>query len=215
MKTILFIHGGKVNGEVPTQRFKFRLEWAIQYAKEHTSDEIIFFVSGRWGIVTDNFLRTEAEIGKEIILTSIPGATVIKEDISVELIGNYAFSAPLLARLSPDKVIIVTSDVLKERVEQVSQKLFADSFPYEYQLLHDELSNNEVILDKEVNARALFDKLFAGIAGGDHAAARDILLYKTPYYFKGIIDDKAFFDEYWPGGFDHYLEGIATRNSKG
>ena len=215
MKTILFIHGGKVENNVPSQRFRLRLDWAIQYAQDHENDEVIFFVSGRWGRVTDNFLKTEAEIGKEIIQENISDAAVIKEDVSVELIGNYAFSAPLLEQLKPDKVIIITSDILKRRVERLSEKIFASKFFYENQLLHDELSDNQILLDKEMNALALFEKLTANVADGDDAAVRDILLYKTPYYFKGIIDDKDFFDTYWPGGFDHYLHGMATRNSKG
>lgn len=215
MKTTLFINGGKVEQETPSQRFKLRLEWAIDYYRKHSeTEDIIFLVSGRWGRVTDNFIKTEAEIGREIILQEIPKARVIKEDISVELIGNYAFSKPLIKALQSDKVIVITSDSLQKRVEYITKKIFADDFAYEYQFLQDEMSDNQVLLDKDAQALTLFKKLFAEVEDGDDKTFREILLYKTPYYFKGIIDDKSFFDTYWEGGFDNYLKGINTRNYK-
>lgn len=214
MRTLLFINGGKVEREAPSQRFRLRLDWAINYYREHhKTEDIVFLVSGRWGNVTDTFSLTEAEVGKRYILHELPEASVIKEDISVELVGNYAFSKPLIKALTPDKVIICTSDVLRKRVEYITQRIFSDEFSYEYNFLQDELSGNEVLLAKDLQALALFKKLFADVREGDDSGIRNILLYKTPYYFKRIIDDKTFFDTYWEGGFENYLNGIRLRNS--
>lgn len=215
MKIVLFINGGKVSGENPSQRFRLRLEWAINYYRQnYKAQEIIFFVSGRWGRVTDNFLKTEAEVGKQFIVHELPGVTVLKEDISVELIGNFAFSKPLLHALKPDKIIVITSDILQKRVEYITKRVFAEAFAYEYHFIKDELSNNVILQDKEAKALTLFDKLFADVRDGDDQAFRELLLYKTPYYFKGIIDDETFFETYWQGGFASYIEGITARNNK-
>jgi hypothetical protein len=215
MKTILFINGGKVENETPSQRFRLRLEWAIKYFRQnHETQDITFFISGRWGRVTDNFLMTEAEVGKQFILRELPDAKIIKEDISVELIGNYAFSKPLIKASRPDKVIVITSDVLRKRVEHITKRIFAEDFVYEYHFIQDELSDNTALLNKDIKAVALFDKLFSEVSDGDDQSVREILLYKTPYYFKGIIDDKAFFETYWEGGFESYIEGISIRNNK-
>ncbi|HEX6462732.1 MAG TPA: ElyC/SanA/YdcF family protein [Candidatus Saccharimonadales bacterium] len=215
MKTILFINGGKVEKELPSQRFRLRLEWAIEYFRQnHKTQDITFFISGRWGRVTENFLMTEAEVGKQFILQELPDAKVIKEDISVELIGNYAFSKPLIKALTPDNVIIITSDILKKRVKHITKRVFAEEFAYEYHFIQDELSGNAALLEKDAKALNFFRKLFSEVSSGNDHAVREILFYKTPYYFKGIVDDKAFFETYWEGGFASYIEGITIRNNK-
>lgn len=50
------------------------------------------------------------------------------------------------------------------------------------------------------------------VPDGDDRSARDVILYQTPYYFKGFIDDKTFFDKYWSGGYKHFIEGVKARN---
>ena len=215
MTTVLFIHGGKVTDETPSQRFALRLDKAIEYYQAHrTTEEIIFLISGRWGRVTDDFMFTEAEVGKRYLLARLPEAKVLKEDISVEIVGNYAFSKPLIAHVGADKVVVYTSEVLDKRVRYLVKRIFADAFSCTFDLIEDELSGNTVLQDKEVNAMKLLEKLFADVSDGDDAGFREKILYSTPWYFKGVIDDKTFFDTYWEGGFEHYLHGIATRNEK-
>lgn len=214
MKTVLLIHGGKVTEGSPSLRFRLRLDAAIEYCRQNGSTEdITFLISGRWSRVTDNFLMTEAEVGKQYILHRLPEAKIVKEDVSVELLGNYAFSAPLIAAIQPDLVVIFTSEILEARVNYLAKRIFADKFTYRFHLLEDEMSHNDVLKNKEVQAMGLLKKLSANITDGDDAAFREKLLYETPYYFKGIINDRFFFDTYWEGGFDHYLHGIAVRNN--
>jgi len=52
----------------------------------------------------------------------------------------------------------------------------------------------------------MFKKLFKNVTDGDDLEARQILLYKTPFYYKGIINDKDFFDKNWPGGFNDFID---------
>lgn len=206
MKTVLLIHGGKVLDDQPTAHFLVRTQAALDYyAAHHEHEEIIFLVSGRWLSVTEPFTLTEAEIGKQYILERVPDAVVIKEDISVELVGNYAFSKPLITVLKPDKTIIFTTEVLKDRSELISRTVFADDLPYEIVYLPDTVTDRPSTAIRETQAVNLFKHLFAGVADGDDTVIRDKLLYHTPYYFKGLIDDKTFFDRYWDGGFDAYL----------
>lgn len=215
MKTVIFILGGKTDDEVPRERFRLRLEWAVNYYHEHHEQEdIVFLVSGRFGNVNENAPITEAEVGKRYIIDQIPEAKVIKEDISVDMIGNFAFSKPLIQSYNPDKVIITTSSLFADRIEYLSKKIFADKFDYIFEGIGNELTDDSVLIDKETSALKLLEKLTADVTDGDDQAVREILLYKTPYYFKGIVDDKTFFDTYWEGGFDKFLKGIKARNSK-
>jgi hypothetical protein len=215
MTTVLLIPGGKSVDEKPIARFLLSLNAAIDYYLSNKSkDNIIFLVSGRWVSVTETFSITEAEIGKRFIHESIPNAEVVKEDISVELIGNYAFSKPLICGLKPDKVIVFTSELLHKRSILIAKRIFADSFPYEIQIITNAQSDNAILVDKEKQAMKLFRKLFINALDGDDAAFREILLYSTPYYFKGVIDDKSFFDAYWGGGFDNFINGINERRKK-
>lgn len=215
MKTVIFILGGKTDNEIPRERFRLRLEWAINYYHEHHEQEdIVFLVSGRFGNVNENAPITEAEVGKQYITERIPEATVIKEDISVDMIGNFAFSKPLIAAQHPDKVIITTSSLFTDRIAYLADKIFSDTFAHTFQGIDDELAGDEALIQKEVSALALLKKLTSNVEDGDDAAVREILLYKTPYYFKGIVDDKTFFDEYWEGGFESFLKGLTVRNSK-
>ncbi|MFZ1250081.1 MAG: YdcF family protein [Candidatus Microsaccharimonas sp.] len=213
MKITLFVHGAKVVDNLPSNRFALRLDKAIEYYKNHQNDDITFFVSGRWGRSEDSFLLTEAEVGKRYIQERIPGARVLKEDISVELIGNYAFSKPLLTVTKPDVIIIYTSDINKERATIVSKRIFANDLKYSFEFLDDELSNNDIIADKELRAIELFNSLMADIKDGEDSAFRNRLLYLTPYYFKGVIDDKTFFDTYWRGGFKVFSEALSVRHN--
>lgn len=216
MKTVLFVHGGKVAGEAPAAHFLQRLEAAAEYYRQHQGEEdIIFLVSGRWTSVTETFTLTEAEIGKRWILGHYPAASVIKEDISVELIGNIAFSKPLIGALQADQTVIFTSDHVLPRLRAITQKILADDCNYELVTITHDLSDNVDIVEREARATQLFEVLFTGIAPGDDVAIRDRLLYSTPYYFKGIIDDKVFFDQYWQGGFEHHAKSRALRNQLG
>lgn len=215
MKTVIFILGGKTDGDVPRERFALRLDWALRYHREHRgSEDITFLVSGRCGNVNDGTSITEAEVGKRHIVQSIPNARVIKEDISVDMIGNFAFSKPLIRALNPDQVIITTSSLFADRVRYLADKVFSRAFHYTFQGIDDELTGDEALIKKETYALKLLRKLIEGVDDGDDAAIREILLYKTPYYFKCAIDDKTFFDTYWEGGFDHFLSGLRVRNSK-
>ena len=215
MTIVLLIPGGKSVDEKPIARFLLSLNAAIDYYKSNKSnDNIIFLVSGRWVSVTETFSTTEAEIGKRFILQSIPNAEVVKEDISVELIGNYAFSKPLISALNPDNVIVFTSELLHRRSTLIAKRIFSDSFPYELRIITNAQSNNAILVDKETQAMKLFQKLFKDASDGDDAAYREILLYSTPYYFKGFIEDKSFFDKYWGGGFDNFINGINERRKK-
>ena len=215
MTTVLLIPGGKSVDEKPIARFLLSLNAAIDYYNSNSSKEnIIFLVSGRWVSVTETFSMTEAEIGKRFILQSIPNAEIVKEDISVELIGNYAFSKPLISALNPDNVIVFTSELLFERSTLIAKRIFSDSFPYELRIITNAQSNNTILVDKETQAMKLFQKLFKDASDGDDAVFREILLYSTPYYFKGVIEDKSFFDKYWGGGFDNFINGINERRKK-
>lgn len=214
MKTILFVHGGKVEGRTPIAHFLLRLQAAVDYYEQHSSEQdIIFFVSGRWTNVTDDFDITEAEVGKRWIKERLPNATIATEDISVELIGNFAFSKPLLAALSPDNVVVFTSELLLPRVRAITKRIIAEAFPYDIQCITNDLSDNSALVEREVSATNLFVRAFHGVVDGDDAGFRNVLLYATPYYFKGFIDDKTFFDEYWDGGFERYLDGRAVRKT--
>lgn len=214
VRTVLLIHGGKVTEGSPSLRFRLRLDAALEYYRQkEAAEDVIFLVSGRWSRVTDNFLMTEAEVGKQYILQRLPEATVVKEDVSVELLGNYAFSAPLIASLNPGQVIIFTSEILEARVSYLAKRIFANKFTYRFHFLEDEMSHNSILKDKETQAIGLLKKLSADITDGDDAAFREKLLYNTPYYFKGIINDQAFFDTYWEGGFGNYIHGITVRNN--
>lgn len=213
MRTLLFVHGGVVSGDQPVAHFLLRLQAAVEYYKNHRSNEdITFLVSGRWTSVTEPFVLTEAEVGKRWILERISAAVVIKEDISVELIGNYAFSKPLIAAMKPDKAVIFSSLLLQPRNMIIAGRVFGNAIYHEIQLITDDKSDNTVLLERELHAVTLFQNLFGSIPNGDDAAFRDTLLYKTPYYFKNLIDDKTYFDTYWEGGFDHYLNSRAVRS---
>lgn len=213
MKTVLFVHGGKVVDDAPTAHFLLRLKAALEYYHaRHNHEDIVFFVSGRWTNVIDNFPISEAEVGKQYILQAVPEATVMKEDISGELIGNYAFSKPLIAALQPDSVVIFTSDLLQPRTQLIMERIFAHTFPYSFHFIHDELSANPIMTEREVDATGLFKNLFKDVADGDDVVFREKLLYETPYYFKGIIDEKSFFDTYWRGGFERFLNSRAVRH---
>ena len=127
-------------------------------------------------------------------------------------IGYYAFSKPLIQALEPSKVVIFSAEFMLNRNQTVARKIFANDIPYEHIVITHDWSDNAALVNKELLAAKLFDNLSSDIEDGDDSAIRDKLLYATPYYFKGIIKDKDFFDTYWEGGFDQYLGALEVRN---
>jgi len=214
MDLLIWVLGGKVNGDVPSDRFRIRLDKAMEiYSKSKVRDKVIL-ISGRWENATGQYLKTEAQVGLEYIKAKIEKAMILKEEISLETMGNFAFSKRIMMNLRPRKVIGIASSVGKERIEFLSRKVFGNDLVVEFEFTKDEFYGEEFMTRKERAVVDLMQKLLGKIKDGDDSAIRDELLYGTPYYVKGIIDDKVYFDKYWEGGYEVFLEGIGKRNAK-
>jgi len=212
--TVIFIPTASVIGDQPSEWLKLRLDTAIKYYQDHIAENCPFVVAGRWNNVIDSYELTEAEVCKRYIISKLPDATVIKEDIAVETGGGFAFAKPLIAHFNPNKVVIFNSQVFANRCRYFAQKIFDPKWTKEFIFVEDVLCQNPRAIRKEPKALAMFKKLFDRLVDGDDQSAREILLYHTPYYFKGIINDKNFFDFYWPGGFEDFLEKRLSINNK-
>jgi hypothetical protein len=171
-------------------------------------------VACRWNNVTESYELNEAEVCKRYLLSKISNAIVLKDDISVETAGGFAFAKPLVASLKPNKVVIFNSKVNAERNKYLAQKVFDPKWEKEFIFLDDVFSQNPRAQRKEPKALQMFKNLLDKIDDGDDQAAREILLYHTPFYFKGVVEDKSFFDAHWPGGFEDFLEKRLSINNK-
>ncbi len=201
MKIVLYIPTAHTENGKPSAWLQQRLDAAIDFQLQHLANQCVFLPSGRGPNVEDLPVIPEAEVCKRYILEKLPSAEVIKEDLCVETAGGLAFSKPILDALEPEKVVIFNSRVNGERMKFLAAKIFGPKYACEFILLDDELSKNQKAVDKEPRALEMFKKLLANVKDGDAAAARDTLLYKTPFYFKGLVDDEIFFNTFWPGGF--------------
>lgn len=214
MNIVLFIPTASVDGDKPTPWLKQRLDAAVDYALSHTSDQYSFIPAGRWNNVLEQYPINEAEVCKRYILSRIPEARIYKEDISVDTAGGYAFAKPLIAALKPDKVIVFNSTVLTERNKFLAKKIFDPAWQIEFVFVFDIYSQNPRAQAKEPKALAMFQKIFAHVKDGDDQSIREILLYKTPFYYRDIINDKEFFNANWPGGFADFVEKRKSINNE-
>lgn len=214
MTTVLFIPTSSVIKDKPTEWLQQRLDTAIDYYNSHQQTDCSFVIAGRWNNITDSYELSEAEVCQRYIHSKLPEAKILKEDISVETGGGFTFAKPLIAALSPDRVVIFNSKVNTERNTYFAFKLFDPQWKKEFIFIEDSFSQNPRAQQKEPKALEMFKKLFDDIADGDDKTAREILLYKTPFYFKGIVDDKTFFDTYWPGGYEDFLEKRLSINNQ-
>lgn len=215
MEKVIFIPTASVYQNKPSSWLKDRLESAIDYYQKNTEDVIYFVVSGRWCNVTDSYEMTESEVAKNYLLSNgINPKIILKEDIAVETGGNFAFSKPIIASLDPQTVVIINSEVNKERTMFFTNKIFGPAWNYKFIFLSDEFSKNERAQRKEPKALAMFKSLFEHISDGDDEGARNVLLYKTPFYYKNMIDDETFFNQYWPGGFQDFTEKRLSIDNK-
>lgn len=203
MKLVLYIPTAHTENNRPSPWLKARLDAAIGYYQNQTKDDCVFVISGRWPNLNDVYDLTESEISRRYVLEQLPSAKIIKEDICVETAGGFAFAKPIIDQVKPTKVVIFNSVVNGERIKYLANKIFGSGYEYEFVLLDDELSRNPKAIDKEPRALVMFKKLLDGIKDGNAAAAQEILLYKTPFYFKNLVDDEKFFNEYWPGGWEN------------
>jgi len=214
MITVLFVLTTSVVGDQPTSWLKQRLDTAIDYFSSHSSETCVFVVSGRWNNVTQSYPVSESEVCRRYLLSRIPTARILTEDIAVETGGGLAFAKPLITSLHPDKVLIYNSAVNAKRTRYLAKKLFDPTWKLEFIFIDDSFSQNPRAHRKEPKALVMFKKLFDHLQDGDDQQAREILLYKTPFYHKGLIDDKEFFDHYWPGGYDDFLEKRLSINNQ-
>lgn len=215
MDLLIFILGGKVERDRISDRFRIRLDKAIDVYKKSNQRDKIFLVAGRTGNINSNSYKSEAQVGMEYIQQRIPEADVIKEEVSVDMIGNFAFMKGIIMQIGPKKVVGVVPLVSKGRTDFLDKKVFGDDLEVEYYYTRDELLEDEGLVEKEESALKLVENLLKEVEDGDAANVRDILLYKTPYYFKNVVDDKEYFDKYWEGGFKKFLEQRKQRASKG
>ncbi len=206
MRITLFIPTSGVENNHPTEWFAQRLDESLAYYHKHTGDEITFIVSGRWNKAEVEYLLPESEVGRRYIKSKIPDARVLIEDISLETGGNIAFGKPLIASTNPEEIVIFCSQVHVPRIKYLTSKIFNPKWDIKFLPVQDSLSENSRAQQKEPKALAMFQKLLDGVQDGDDKSAREIFLYHTPFYFKGIIDDQQFFDEHWPGGFEDFIE---------
>lgn len=214
MRKVIFIPTAAVYDNQPSEWLRQRLDNAIGYVN-NDPDVVGIVVSGRWSNATDLFEKTEAEVAKTYLIENgIDPSLILKEDLAVETGGNFAFSKPIIKCLSPDLVIIITSRVLEQRTRLFAKRIFGPDWEYEFIFCNDELSKNERAIHKEPKATAMFTKLLKNIKDGDDSGARDIFLYQTPFYYKGMIVDKEFFDEYWPGGFNDFIDKRLSIDNK-
>jgi hypothetical protein len=213
VKTVLFIPTASVKQNKPTVWLQQRLDAAINYYQEHTDTNFCFVVAGRWNNVHESYELNEAEVCKRYLEEKLPGIKLLKEDISVETAGGFAFGKPLVASLNPDRVIIFNSKVNEARNYYFGEKIFGPVWQKSFILIEDALSQNARAQQKEPKALHMFQKLFEKIKDGDDKTIRETLLYKTPFYFKNMIDDKLFFDTYWPGGYEDFLDKRLSINN--
>ena len=214
MKITVFIPTASVEVDKPTVWYQQLLDAGVKYYQEHSNDQVNFVISGRWNNVIDHFLITEAEVGQNYILTKIPKVQILKEDLAVETGGNFAFSKPFIDFLAPDLVVIVNSKAKEERSKYFAKKIFGQKYQYEFLMVEDTFSENPRAMAKEPKAIGMFKRLFDNIEDGDDKTAREILLYKTPFYYRGMMDDKKFFHEYWDGGFVDFKEKRLSIDNK-
>lgn len=209
---VLFIPTASVFDNKPSEWLQKRLDLAIKY-NDISYEKCAFVVAGRWNNVNDSYELTEAEVCKRYILSKIPDARIVKEEISVETGGGFAFAKPLIAFFNPKKVVVFNSKVNADRNKYLAEKIFDPSWEKEFAFVDDSFSQNPRAQRKEPKALVMFQKLFESIKDGDDVAVREVLLYKTPFYFKGVIDDGVFFNKYWPGGYEDFLEKRLSINN--
>jgi len=127
-KLLLWTIGNKVFDGKPSDRFKVKLDKLIQLYKEYESQysEIEILISGRWGNITDDGYVSEARVGSDYIKNEIPDVKIIEEKISVESMGNFAFSKQNIIDRKADMVIGLIQSFIKDRVEHINKKIFAD-----------------------------------------------------------------------------------------
>jgi hypothetical protein len=210
MSEVLFIPSAKVEDGQPTPWFRLRLDTAYSRYLETPEQVSAFVISGRWSDTTTAIEQTEAAIAREYLLSLQPDLNVLIDERAVETGGNFAFSAPIIESLHPERVTTFNSAVYRLRMEYFARKIFGPGWLTQHVLIDDEYSANPRAQQKEPKALVMFQRLFDGITDGDFTAAQEILLEHTPFYDRSKVDNQGFFDAYWPGGF---LDFIGKRKS--
>lgn len=203
-----------VEDDKPSSWFKNVLDVAIEYSEKNKTNSFVFLISGRWNDVRAKYKYSEAEVAKNYIKNILPDSEILIEEMAVDTAGNFAFSKPFVEKVKPDKVVVFVSRVKEERVKYLANKIYGSKYPLEFVFIDDSFSENPRGVAKESKAIVMYKKMFDHVKDGDDEKAREILMYKTPFYFKDIMDDKEFFDEFWPGGFIDFKEKRLSIDNK-
>ena len=198
MSDVIIIPGAASVGVKPNKRFKERLDKSLKIIKPDS----MIIVSGRAGASLSSLEHTEAEIGKNYLVSNGVRNQIIMETSSVESLGNFLFSLLIIQELDIDEIKIVTSVAVAKRFELYARKFLRNK---KYTLIICE-DPGLAYLEREQKAQKMYGKLLA-LCSEDPLKGINMLLTKTPFYNKGHITDSVFFDEFWDGGFEDYLQG--------
>lgn len=112
----LIILGAKVNGETPSLALQYRIDAALEYAKENTNT--ILIASGGQGPGED---ITEAEaMRRELVDKGIPESRIYLEDQSTSTYENIKFSKQFIPEDAKNG-IVVTNDYHLYRSIQIAR----------------------------------------------------------------------------------------------
>ena len=157
--------------------FAPRVEKAVQIYKAGLANKIIF--SGRyWGGLNKKPKRTEANVMAEYALAlGVPKKDVLKEEKSLNTIGNFYFTKTLVLKpLKVRKLIVVAHAAHMVKVKYLTKKILGPSYICKF------------VLDKKDDEEGLAHKgagdikgFFKDIKDGDGAKVLK-LLRGHPYY---------------------------------
>lgn len=202
---LIFVMGAPVkeNGE-PGEEFKLRLDKTLEI---YSSDKNMILIAGRVGHTLNKYPITQAECGKNYLLKKgLHENKMLMETISCETAGNFAFSGPIISKIKPDRVIVVTSEYGKQRVAYLANKILGRIAPINLECVVTVQSSNPNSKDRENKAFNMFKTLFENVVDGDYLKIIDTLLLQTPFYNKNLIKDEDFFNKYWnPGGWEDFI----------
>jgi hypothetical protein len=212
--TVVFIPTAKVEAGLPSPWLRARLDSAGDYCLEHEPEIAGIVISGRGPDVMDAAHESEAAVAGRYLRLRLAGVPIALEEFATETGGNHAFSKPLIAEFGPQKVVAFNSSVYEDRMRYFAQKIFGPAWHVELRLVNDELASNERAITKEPRALKMFRSLFDAIPDGDDAEVRRVLLAETPFYDRTRVDNEAFFDARWPGGFADYADSVRSKDNR-
>jgi hypothetical protein len=170
-----------VDGEF-TQEFQLRLDYSVQLYRSGKINKLLL-TGGPLARGKDEQIlsKTVSQLSQEYVISKgVSENHTLREDQSLETVGNIIFARNILEEHSANHITIITCQYHIPRARTITSLIFGKQFTIDY----EEIPFNELegSVEREQTSTKAFTRTFAGVTQGNLSESLERLYTAHPLY---------------------------------